>query len=73
MAHFNTFLSPAWRHVKISRYGQESLLIALGTSQYFHIRILELCLTWKVKVKKLLLIVHELGTSQYCLFSSLQI
>ena len=35
MAHLNTFLSLACRHVKIGRYGQERLLIVLGTSQYF--------------------------------------
>ena len=32
LAHLNTFLSLACRHVKIGRYGQKRLLILLGTS-----------------------------------------
>ena len=50
-AHLSTSLSLAYRHAALGRDCQKRLLISLGTSQYFLIRILELCLTWKVKVK----------------------
>ena len=44
-------LSCPWpaRHAALGRDCQKRLLIALGTFQYFLIRILELCLTWKAR------------------------
>ena len=51
LAHLNSLPSLACRHAAPGRDCQKRLLIALGTSQYLLIRILELCLTWKVKVK----------------------
>ena len=35
LTHLHTFLSLACIHVGRGRYGQEKLLIVLGTSQYF--------------------------------------
>ena len=35
LAHLNTFLFLACRRIEISTYGQERVLIVLGTSQYF--------------------------------------
>ena len=37
LVFLNTFLSLACRRVRIARYGQERLLIVLGTSQNFPI------------------------------------
>ena len=65
-ANLNTFLSLACEHVEIRRYGQERLLIVLGTSQYFHCLILG-CRHVEIGgygQKRLLIVV---GTSEYFL------
>ena len=43
LAHLNTSLSLAGRHVEMGRCGQERVLIVLDTSQYFLIPSLWTC------------------------------
>ena len=43
LAHLNTLLSLARKHVEIGMYSQEPKLIVPGTSQYFQIPSLSAC------------------------------